>query len=366
MFTVKNTRARQWLWICAVWGVLGFMEAIQTIFTMHAQGMHHSWFTLLFTLSLSWAPWAAATPLIFFVARRFPPVSVFPLSTWVVHLSVVALLTVATAAWQTSLEHVFHPWAPQEPKRSFVDALIYMLQSGMVYSIVVYALVMTASFLLDSRLRLAKEMADAARMNEQLSTARLDALRHQIEPHFIFNSLNATAGLIREGRNDDAVRMLVGLSEFLRRVSREFTDHQVTLSQEMEFLEKYLEIQKVRFTDRLGVTLQVPAELLDAQIPTLLLQPIVENALKHGIAKRVQGGAIRVVASNSGGRLRINIYNDGPLLDSNWEVGRDGIGLANLRTRLSLLYGTDFELRMENYESAGVQVSVSVPYRKAG
>jgi two-component system LytT family sensor kinase len=366
MFKIKNTRTRQWLWICAVWGVLGFMEAIQTVVTHYSQGMQHSWLTLLFTTTIAWAPWAAATPLIIHLARRFPPVSMFPLTTWVVHIGMVVALTMVSAAWQTSLEHVLHPWAPQEPKQPFGDALILALQGGMVYSIVVYALVMTASFLLDSRLRLAEEMADAARMNEQLSTARLDALRHQIEPHFIFNSLNATAGLIREGRNDDAVRMLVGLSEFLRRVSREFTDHQVMLSQEMEFLEKYLEIQKVRFTDRLAVTLQVPAELLDAQIPTLLLQPIVENALKHGIAKRVQGGAIRVVASNSAGRLRIHIYNDGPLLDSNWEVGRDGIGLANLRTRLSLLYGTDFELRMENFESAGVQVSVSVPYRKAG
>jgi two-component system LytT family sensor kinase len=365
MFRIKNTRTRHWVWICAVWGVLGFMEAIQTVVTHYAQGMHHSWLTLLFTTTIAWAPWAAATPLIIHLARRFRPVSVFPLTTWLVHIGMVVALTVVSAAWQTSLEHILHPWAPQEPKQPFVDALILALQGGLVYSIVVYALVMTASFLLDSRLRLAKEMADAARMNEQLSMARLDALRHQIEPHFIFNSLNATAGLIREGRSDDAVRMIVGLSEFLRRVSRDFKDHQVTLSQEMEFLEKYLEIQKVRFTDRLRVTLQVPPELLDARIPTLLLQPIVENALKHGIAKRVQGGTIRVAAANSGGRLRINIYNDGPLLDPNWEAGRSGIGLANLRTRLSLLYGTDFELHMENCEAAGVQVSVSVPYRKA-
>jgi two-component system LytT family sensor kinase len=349
-----------------VWGVLGFMEAIQTLVTHYAQGMHHAWLTLLFTTTVAWAPWAAATPLIIYLARRFRPVSVFPLTTWVVHLGMVVALTVASAAWQTSLEHLFHPWAPQEPKQTFVDALILALQGGIVYSIVIYALVMTASFLLDSRLRLAKEVADAALMNENLSLARLDALRHQIEPHFIFNSLNAIAGLVREARNDDAVRMIVGLSEFLRRVSRDFKTHQVALSQEMEFLEKYLDIQKVRFTDRLGVTLEVPPELLDAQIPTLLLQPIVENALKHGIAKRVQGGTIRLLAANSGGRLRINIYNDGPLLEPNWEVGRGGIGLSNLRTRLGLLYGTDFELRMENYGMAGVQVSVSVPYRKAG
>jgi two-component system, LytTR family, sensor kinase len=365
MLKSENARARGWILICAIWGTLGFMEGIQTIVTMYAQGMQHSWFTLLFTQTIGWAPWAAATPFIIYLARRFRPTHLFPLSTWMVHLATVIVLTVVSAAWQTSLEHIFHPWAPQEPKRGFFDALILALQGGVVYTIVIYALALTTAFLLDSRLRLAKQMADGARLNEQLSMARLDALRHQIEPHFIFNSLNATAGLVREGRSDDAVRMIVGLSDFLRRVSREVKDHQVALSQEMESLETYLDIQKVRFTDRLGVKLKVPAELGDAQIPSLLLQPLVENALKHGIAKRVQGGEIRVEATNSGGRLRIHVYNDGPLLEPNWEMGRGGIGLANLRTRLGLLYGTDFELRMENFESAGVQVSVSVPYRKA-
>lgn len=361
----ENGRTRRWILICAIWGTLGFMEGVQTIVTMYAQGMQHSWFTLLFTQTIGWAPWAAATPFIVYLARRYRPTQLFPVSTWMVHLATVLLLTAASAAWQTSLEHIFHPWAPQEPKRGFFDALILALQGGLVYTIVIYALALTAAFLLDSRLRLAKQMADGARLNEQLSMARLDALRHQIEPHFIFNSLNATAGLVREGRNDDAVRMIVGLSDFLRSVSREVKDHQIALSQEMDSLETYLDIQKVRFTDRLGVKLKVPAELSDAQIPSLLLQPIVENALKHGIAKRVQGGEIRVEAANAGGRLRIRVYNDGPLLEPNWEMGRGGIGLSNLRTRLGLLYGTDFELRMENFESAGVQVSVSVPYRKA-
>jgi two-component system LytT family sensor kinase len=366
MSGIKHARARQWLAICAVWGTLGFMEAVQTIFSMHALGHEHSWFTLLFTLSMSWVPWAAATPLIIYMGRRFPPVRVFPLTTWAVHAAMVLSLAMVTAAWQTSLEHTFHPWAPMESHQTFLKSLVSTLQGGMVYAMVLYALTLTVSYLIDSRLRLAQQVADGARLNEQLSTARLDALRHQIEPHFIFNSLNATAGLVREGRNDDAVRMIVGLSEFLRRVSRDFKTHQVTLAQEMEFLEKYLEIQKVRFTDRLRVTLQVPPELMDAQIPTLLLQPIVENALKHGIAKRVQGGVVRVVAANSGGRLRVNVYNDGPLLESNWEAARGGIGLANLRTRLGLLYGNEFELRMENVEPSGVEVRVSVPYRKAG
>lgn len=365
MFSIKTIGVRQWLWICAVWGVLGFMEAVQTVFSMYAQGMHHSWVTLFLTLTASWVPWALATPLIFYLGTGFRSERGWRVSTWALHLITMISLTVVTAAWQTSLEHIFHPWAPQESQQSFLQGFLTTLEGGMVYTIVLYAMTLTAGYSLDSRLRLAREMADAARLNEQLSLARLDALRQQIEPHFIFNALNASVGLIREDRGEDAVRMIVGLSEFLRRVSTEFKDHQVALSQEMEFLERYLDIQKVRFADRLQITLQVPAELLDAKIPTLLLQPLVENALKHGIGKRIQGGAIRVLASHSGGRLRINIYNDGPLLKPDWEAGGGGIGLANLRARLSLLYGKDFELSVENHGLAGVEALVSVPYRDA-
>ncbi|MEA3174986.1 MAG: two-component system, LytTR family, sensor kinase, partial [Gammaproteobacteria bacterium] len=120
MSGIKNTRARQWLAICAVWGTLGFMEAVQTIFSMHALGHEHSWFTLLFTLSMSWVPWAAATPLIIYLGRRFPPVRVLPLTTWGVHAVMVLSLAVVTAVWQTSLEQTFHPWAPMESQRTFL------------------------------------------------------------------------------------------------------------------------------------------------------------------------------------------------------------------------------------------------------
>jgi LytS/YehU family sensor histidine kinase len=110
--------------------------------------------------------------------------------------------------------------------------------------------------------------------------------------------------------------------------------------------------------------LQVPAELREARIPSLILQPLAENAIKHGIAKRAQGGAVRVAASRSDGMLRLTVYNDGPLLDRDGHAVKDGIGLSNLRTRLELLYGSDFELRLENFGITGVQVSLALPYRE--
>jgi two-component system LytT family sensor kinase len=129
----------------------------------------------------------------------------------------------------------------------------------------------------------------------------------------------------------------------------------------VEYLQRYLEIQKVRFAERLQVSVDVPAELLPVQVPNLVLQPLVENAIKHGVAKRAEGGAIRVAASRANERLSLSVYNDGPALRTDWATSRVGIGLSNLRTRLQILYGTRFELSLRNVSTGGVEVLVSLP-----
>ena len=209
---------------------------------------------------------------------------------------------------------------------------------------------------------MAFQQTETARLNEQLSKAQLNALRQEIEPHFLFNTLNAVAGLVREGRNDVAVSMIAGLSDFLRRVLEDSTRQQVPLGEEMEFAQKYLDIQKVRFAERLQFSVDVPRELYVAQVPSLILQPMVENAVKHGIAKRAQGGSIRIVASRCNGMLTLSVCNDGPSLPAGWEMTRSGIGISNVRTRLQALYGDTFELSMRNRNTGGVEVSVSMPF----
>jgi len=217
--------------------------------------------------------------------------------------------------------------------------------------------------MLDSRERLALEQTETARLNEQLSKAQLSALRRQIEPHFLFNTLNSIAGLVREKRTDAAVTMIVELSDFMRRVLEDSNRQQVPLGEELEFARKYLDIQKVRFVERLQCTVNVPSDLLLAQVPTLILQPMVENAIKHGIAKRAQGGAVRILASRSNDMLTLSVYNDGPSLPANSEP-HSGIGISNIRTRLQSLYGDDFKLNMQNQAPGGVEVSVSVPFKE--
>jgi LytS/YehU family sensor histidine kinase len=136
---------------------------------------------------------------------------------------------------------------------------------------------------------------------------------------------------------------------------------QVPLQEEMEFAQKYLDIQKVRFADRLQIDVDVPSELYLAQVPSLILQPMVENAIKHGIAKRAQGGTIRITASRCDGMVTLSVSNDGPGLPEEWETTRPGIGISNVRTRLQTLYGDAFDLSMRN-QNAGVEMSVSLPF----
>ena len=352
----------EWSWIAAIWSGVALFDATQTVFTMRSQGMHHAWIQLFVTLVLSWLPWALATPLVVRLGRRYPPVHVRPLSSWLMHLGVAASVGLVSAAWGALLEALLNPWAQSSPA-PFSDIWLPKFYNGFLSSLILYAFILTVSFVLDSRRRLALEQTETARLNEQLSKAQLSALRRQIEPHFLFNTLNAIAGLVREKRNDAAVTTIAGLSDLLRRVLEGSNRQQMPLEEELEFAQKYLDIQKVRFGERLQLSVEVPRELLSAQVPSLILQPMVENAVKHGIARRVHGGAIRIAAFRSNGMLTLSVYNDGPSLPADWET-QSGIGISNVRGRLQSLYGEGFQLNLRNQAPGGVEVSVSVPFRE--
>jgi LytS/YehU family sensor histidine kinase len=231
--------------------------------------------------------------------------------------------------------------------------------------LILYAAIIAIGYVLDSRQHLARQETETARINELLTRAQLDALRRQIEPHFLFNTLNGIAALVREGRNDAAINMLTKLSDILRRVVEGSAKHEVTLGEEVEFLGKYLDIQKVRFAERLRLSVNVPEELFRAQVPSLLIQPIVENSIKHGIAKSAHGGVIRIGAFRSNGMLTLNVYNDGPKLPLDTGSRQISTGISNLRTRLRSLYGTAFSLTMQNKDPSGVEVSVSFSFRES-
>ena len=357
----KKAGSYNWLWIASLWAGLGILDATQNVFAMRHADMHHAWLKLFFYLTFAWLPWALATPLIIYLGRRFP-LGWKSAQNWLAHVAAIVVIEAMSAAWASWIEGLLQPWLPDFASHPFFETWPQKFSGSILGAFIIYALILAATYALDSKARAAAQRTDAARLNEQLSYARLNALQRQIEPHFIFNTLNSIAGLVREHKNDAAVSMIVGLSDFLRRVAGSSGEPKVQLEQELDFVDKYMQIQEARFAGRLKLELDIPPALRKAHIPSLMLQPLVENAIKHGIARRAQGGVVRVTASRSDDELRLNIYNDGPLLDRDGRAIKDGIGLANLRTRLALLYGTRFALRLENSGITGVEVSVVLPY----
>ena len=354
-------RARGWLWVASIWLGIGLFNAAQTVFSMRAEGMHHAWPQLFVTQLLALVPWIFATPYVQYLGRRFPPVRWKPLYGWLIHLSSCLTIAVISATWLAGIEELLNPWAISTGPGEFGPLLASKFGTDLLSDFVLYVSVLAITYVLDSKDRIARQQTVTARLSEALSKAQLYALRRQLEPHFLFNALNAISGLVREKRNDDAVSMIAGLSDFLRRVFEDSDRQEVALGEEMDFVQKYLDIQKVRFAERLKLDIQVPDELLSAQVPTLILQPLAENAVKHGIAKRSQGGTIRISAHRSGNMLNLTVYNDGP----RHRAGpTPGIGMSNVRSRLQRLFGDKFELHMHDEGLDGVEVCVSVPFRE--
>ena len=361
--TRSGTRSNSWLWIAALWCAGGLIEASQSVLILRfAERRQHSWLPLFGTELATWLPWALATPWVVSLARRFPVIRGATWRTVAVHLLAFASISVVAEAWSAMLQVLFNPWGNRRAPTFWDTWSITLLYQVLIF-LIAYALILTITYLVDSRDRIAGQMTETARLNEELSRAQLAALRRQLEPHFMFNTLNSIAGLVRDHRNDTAVSMIVGLSEFLRRSSEDSHRSQVTLAEEVEYLQRYVDIQQVRFGERLRFTVDIPAELREAQVPSLLLQPLVENAIKHGIAQRVAGGNIRVTGARRDGGLCVSVYNDGPAFADDWQT--HGTGLANLRTRLQILHGAAAALQMKRAAADGVEVIVTLPLKEA-
>ncbi len=205
-----------------------------------------------------------------------------------------------------------------------------------------------------------------AELERMLAESRLEALRAQLHPHFLFNALNAiSAHVERDPRV--ARRMLEQLGELLRLSLDHCEDQEVPLEREAAFLDRYLGIQKVRFADRLETDIRIEPELLDALLPTFLLQPLVENCIKHGVSRRSAPGVIGVAAWSEGDTLHLRVWDNGPGLPPDWDAQHSqGVGIANTRERLRALYGENgYRFTLANNANGGVTVQISLPLRRA-
>ena len=334
------------------WLALALFDATQTVVSMRSMGMQHHWWTLFFVTMSAWAVWAAATPLALRLLRRFPLPS-RAASNWVVHGMACLAIGATWTAWAAMLEHTTNPFAYAKGADPFLPLWKAKFIGSLVGDVILYGSIAALSVTFAARERLSQQ-------RELLAKAQLAALRTQLEPHFIFNALNAVTGLIREKKDNDAIATIAALGDLLRRVTDRSDRQLVTLAEEAEFLRRYLDIQQVRFAERLRCELDLPAELAPALVPDLILQPLVENAIKHGIARRAKGGALRVVAARDGDRLVLSVFNEGPALADGVQ---DGVGLANTRQRLQVLYGEHQSLVLRTVEH-GVLAVLSLPFRE--
>jgi two-component system, LytTR family, sensor kinase len=201
----------------------------------------------------------------------------------------------------------------------------------------------------------------SSQLESQLVRAHLSALKMQIQPHFLFNTLNAIVVLVRQQKGREAEEMLSRLSDLLRCVLDDVDAHEVPLRRELEYLQLYLSIEQVRFQDRLQVEIASDPGVLEAAVPHMILQPLVENAIRHGVCRSSSAGRIRIGACRVSGRLELKIQDDGPGLAAANSGQTCGIGLANTRARLSQLYGDMARLCVENEEHGGVAATVTLP-----
>ena len=204
----------------------------------------------------------------------------------------------------------------------------------------------------------------ASRLETQLVEAQLGVLRAQLHPHFLFNALHAVSTLV-DWRPKEARRMLVRLSELLRMALELSEEKEITLARETEWLERYLELQQIRFGERLTFDLKADPETVSATLPPLILQPIVENALEHGVERRTDGGHVEIFAERDGKWLRVRVRDNGPGLGPALAAREGGVGLRNVRERLKTLYGHDQQLVVRNHDAEGVEALVELPFHSA-
>ena len=203
------------------------------------------------------------------------------------------------------------------------------------------------------------------RAESEVREARLLALRYQLNPHFLFNSLNAVSMLILDENAPAARRMLAQIGDLLRTSLDSEVTAEVTLSQELAFTEGYLAIEQTRFGERLRIDMAIPLETRDALVPNMLLQPLVENAVRYGVAPSIEGGWISIKSALHADRLRIVIVNSGRRGEGEQKKNGNGIGLGNTEERLKTVYGTDFAFSLAWPEAGGCEVALELPLRKA-
>jgi two-component system LytT family sensor kinase len=314
--------------------------------------------------------WALLTPVILWLGRRFP----IERRNWARRIALHLLLSVGLSIVQLAWESVVLSFVGVFPSimKGFVGTFVLLTIIGFNGSILTYWTVLGIQYgfryyrKYQEREREALQLElHSSELKAQLMRAQLSALKMQLQPHFLFNTLNAIMVLVRQQRARQAEETLARLSDLLRCVLEDVEAQEVPLRRELEYLQLYLSIEQVRFQDRLRVEISADPGILGAAVPHMGLQPIVENAIRHGIGRSSAASQIRISASRVNQTLELKVQDDGPgVSPENSSQGR-GIGLANTRARLHQLYGDAAQLSVDNGARGGAVATMVLPYHLA-
>ncbi len=326
----------------------------------HLNGRERDWGDVIFN-GLDWLALAVLTPIPYDLGTRFPFRRGHRFGSAAVHLVGILVFSTGWASIGAVLGRVLHHYPGVRPYAwSWFNWILITIPFGALIYGTMLGCVYAYQYFVEARER----EADAACLASQLSDARLDALRMQLNPHFLFNSLNTVLVLVRERDTAAASRMLELLADVLRQVLQQDRPREVPLRDELQFVERYLAIEQVRFSDRLRVEWSVEDRAAAALVPDLITQPLVENAVRHGVARRAEAGTIRIAARVIGDSLEMTVRDDGAGVGPT-DPERYGVGLSNTRERLRTLYGETAVVTITTLPTGGTEVLLRFPYRTA-
>jgi len=308
-----------------------------------------------------WGWWGIIASGFWKLGQNVPLASSFSTKATSIHILTGSTLGVVHLLLLGSLDFTVAGWQAHRTALSIWTSLFNINRFGM--EVLIYGFVFGIAGIVQFQIRTQRDAIKSLELQKQLSAAHLRALQMQLEPHFLFNTLNAVTTLVELGRQRQATEMLAHLNAILKSTLKRTTPEKVPLSQELEMMENYLAIEQVRFADRLRIEIKVEPGALDGLVPCFLLQPIVENAIRHGIANCENEGLVEASARRSGDSLQLRIRDSGPSLSEHPKNGH-GIGLKNTRERLAHFYQDDYEMRAEPLDVGGFEVAITIPYER--
>lgn len=357
--------------------VLAFFSAAPFYLFYVQEKAHLSWFESLLWQLMWWYSWVPLAPIIIWLARRFPIDRQRWISGLMVHIPVAILCVYVhltlyfCVSWMVGGD-IWKMMAGDNAEKGLVHQLSMLYRSPFMINfqlrLLVYTVIVVLGNAIEYYRRYQEERVRASELRAKLAQAQLKALKMQLHPHFLFNTLNSISALLYKDIEaaDQMIGRLIHLFELALKSSG---TQKVTLQEELEFLKQYLAIENVRFQDRLSVRMDIDPETLSAIVPNLIMQPLVENAIRHGIAAKSTAGTIEIHTRRINGELEMQVKDNGPGFQENGSGAgpfREGLGLANTRARLQQLYGSHHLFTLINDPKGGVVVTLAIPFDNNG